>query len=110
MLQLIGILAISWLLVWLFDKSSLMVLGLWPTKNRLILIAKLFVVTAVCGSTAFLFKIYFAEEQLIIKPNLTTNLVLTEIWGNIIKFSLMIDNTIGFHTINEGVSLDSYKR
>jgi len=83
MLQLSGLFAISWLLVWLFDKSSLTVLGLMPTKSRLILVAKLFCVTTVCGSTAFLLKIYFAKEQYTINPNLTTTLALIEIWENI---------------------------
>jgi len=83
MLQLSGLFAISWLLVWLFDKSSLTVLGLMPTKSRLILVATLFCVTTVCGSTAFLLKIYFAKEQYTINPNLTTTLALTEIWENI---------------------------
>lgn len=83
MLQLIGLFAISWLLVWLFDKSSLAVLGLLATKARLILAAKLFGVTVACGSTAFLLKIYFAKEQYIINPNLTTTLAFSEIWENI---------------------------
>ncbi len=83
MLQIIGLFAISWLIVWLFDKSNLTVLGLMPTKTRLILIATLFFVTTICGSTAFLLKIYFAKEQYIINPNLTTTLALTEIWENI---------------------------
>jgi hypothetical protein len=82
MLQLIGLAALSWLLVWLFDKSSLTVLGLMPTKERWKLATKLFGVTAVCASTAFFLKIYFLKEQYTINPNLTMNLALYEVWKN----------------------------
>jgi len=83
MLQLIGLVAISWLIVWLSDKHNLSVLGLMPTKNRPKLCFYLFIVTAICCSTAFLFKMYFAKEQYTFNPNLTTTLALSEIWENI---------------------------
>jgi len=72
MLQLIALLAVSWLIVWLFNKSNLSVLGLKPTKSRLKL----------C-STAFVFKMYFAKEQYELNSNLTTAMVFSELWNNI---------------------------
>ncbi len=83
MLQLIGLIAISWLIVWLFDKHNLSVLGLMPTKGRLKLFIYLFIVTAICCSTAFILKMYFAKEQYTINPKLTTSLFFSELWNNI---------------------------
>ena len=83
MIQIIGLLAISWLIVWLFDKSSLSILGLMPTKHRLVLVITLFLVTAICCSSAFLLKIYFAKEQYSINPELNTTLIFSGIWENI---------------------------
>ena len=83
MLQIIGLLAISWLLVWLFDKHNLSVLGLMPTKDRLKLCFYLFIVTAICCSTAFVLKMYFAQEQYIINSKLTMFLIYSELWDNI---------------------------
>ena len=83
MLQLIGLFAISWLIVWLFDKHNLSVLGLMPTKDRLKLCLYLFIVTAICCSTAFILKMFFEKEQYIINPKLTTALFFSELWNNI---------------------------
>jgi uncharacterized protein len=83
MLQIIGLLAISWLIVWFFDKNNLSVLGLMPTKERLKLCFYLFIVTAICCSIAFVLKIYFAKEQYTLNSKLTTSLILSELWGNI---------------------------
>ncbi len=84
MLQLIGLFAISWLIVWLFNKHNLSVLGLVPGTNRLKLCFYLFIVTAISCSTAFFLKMFFAKEQYIINPNLTTAFIFTEVW-NIIR-------------------------
>lgn len=80
MLQLIGLLAISWLLIWHFEKGNLLVLGLSPTKERLKYSAVLFFVSATISATSFLLRMYFAKEQYTISPSLTTKSVLIEIW------------------------------
>ncbi len=80
MLQLIGLIAISWLLIWLFEKGNLSVLGLTPTKDRLKYFAILFFVSAILSATAFLLRMYFAKEQYIISHSLTTRLILLETW------------------------------
>ncbi len=82
MIQLIGLFAISWLVVWLLEKRDLSVLGLMPTRSRLKYFAILFFITAICCSTAFLLKSHFANEQYTINPKLTTTMALTEIWYN----------------------------
>jgi hypothetical protein len=82
MLQLTALIAISWLMVWLFDKHNLSVLGLMPTKGRLQLCFYLFMVTAICCSTAFFLKMYWAKEQYAINPKLTASLIFSELWNN----------------------------
>lgn len=80
MLQLIGIIAISWLLIWLFEKGNLSVLGLTPTKDRLKYFTLLFIVSAMLSATAFLLRMYFAKEEYAITQSLTAKSILLETW------------------------------
>ena len=80
MLQLIALLLISWLLIWLFAKDNLSVLGLLPTKQRLVWFSILFLVSALCAASAFVLKIRITKEQYIIAELLTVKGVLTEVW------------------------------
>ena len=83
MLQLIGLLAISWLLIWLFEKGNLSVLGLKPTKDRLVYFAILFIVSATLSASAFFLRMYFAEETYTISDSVTLKSVLLETWYQI---------------------------
>jgi membrane protease YdiL (CAAX protease family) len=76
-------LAISWIIVWFFEKGNLKVLGLFPTGKRLIDFAIFFIITAFCCATGFLMRMYFAKQQWELNPNLSANLILTGIWWNI---------------------------
>jgi uncharacterized protein len=80
MLQLIGLLAISWLLIWLFEKGNLSVLGLTPTKDRLKYFTILFIASAILSATAFFLRMYFAKEEYTITQSLTTKSILLETW------------------------------
>ena len=80
MLQLIGLIAISWLIIWLFEKGNLSVLGLSVTKERLKYFTVLFILSAIFSATAFLFRMYFAKEEYTISQSLTTKSILLEIW------------------------------
>lgn len=80
MLQLIGLLAVSWLLIWLFEKGNLSVLGLTPTKDRLKYFTILFIVSAILAATAFLLKMYFAKEAYVAEQSLSTRSILLEVW------------------------------
>jgi len=128
MIQLIGLLAISWLLIWLFEKGNLSVLGFKPTKWRLKYFAVLFIVSSVCSSTAFLLRYCFAKEVYSLNPMLSFVSVSTEVWyqfrsvlteellcrGAILyilikktgpKWAILISSVIfaGLHWINNGV-------
>ena len=83
MLQLIGLLAISWLIIWLFEKGNLSVLGLTPTKERLKYCIILFIVSAVFSATAFLLRMYFAKEEYTISNSITTKSIILETWFQI---------------------------
>ncbi len=83
MLGLLVQLIISWLLIWLFQKNDLRVLGFFPTKRRLINFALFFIVTAFCCSTEFLMKIFLAHQQWKINPAFTGKLLLDGTWWNI---------------------------
>jgi uncharacterized protein len=80
LIQLAGLLAISWLLVWFFEKGNLSVLGLRPTKSRLKYFVILFIITAICSSTAFLLRICFAKEVYMLNPTLSFISVSSEVW------------------------------
>ena len=83
MLQLIELLAISWLIIWLFEKGNLSVLGLMPTKERLKYFIILFIVSAVFSATAFLLRMYFAKEEYTISNSITTKSIILETWFQI---------------------------
>src|SRR5688572_30401822 len=83
---MIGILvqlAISWLLVWFFEKKNLGVLGLFPTKVRFTDFLVFFLITALCCLSGFLLKIYFFKDHWVINPNLTPKLIAEGVWWNI---------------------------
>lgn len=80
MLQLIGLLLISWLIIWLFTKGNLSVLGLTPTTERLQYFAVLFIASSILSSTTFILRMYFAEEKYILTSTLSLHSILLEIW------------------------------
>jgi hypothetical protein len=81
MLQLIGLILISWLLIWLFAKGNLSVLGLTPTAERIKYSAILFIVSGILSATAFFLRMHFAKEIYTLNPSLTINSVLSETWA-----------------------------
>jgi membrane protease YdiL (CAAX protease family) len=80
MLQLIGLILISWLIIWLFTKANFSVLGLTPTTERLKYFAILFIVSGILSSTTFILRMYFAEEKYILTSKLTLDSILLETW------------------------------
>ena len=80
MIQLLGLLGISWLLIWLFEKGNLSVLGFIPTKDRLKYFIILFITSSMLSATAFLLRIYFAQEEYEVSQSLTPKSILLETW------------------------------
>ena len=80
MLQILALLLISWLLIWLFEKENLSVLGLTPTRQRIKWSALLFVITAICCAIGFLLRIYFAKEEYMVNSSLTASNIFSRTW------------------------------
>lgn len=85
MLGIIVQLAISWWIVWLYEKNDLRVLGFFPTKERLLDFLLFFVITAICCSTGFLLKMYFSQLRWELNPKLTIGLILEGVRWNIVS-------------------------
>lgn len=83
MLGIIVQLALSWLLIWLFEKKDLGVLGLWPTGKRIADFGLFFIVTALCAASACLIRIYVVKETWALNPAFNLNLLLNGLWYNI---------------------------
>ena len=101
MLQLVGLLAISWLLIWLFEKGNLSVLGLTPTKDRLKYFTILFLVTAVCCSSGFFLRMYFAKEEFGLNPRTSIPFILTGIWVTLksVLFEELLCRGVGLYIL-----------
>lgn len=80
MVQLLGLVLISWMFIWLFAKGDLSVLGLMPNSERLNFFTILFIVSGLLSATTFLLRMYFSKEEYTLAPSLTINSVLLEIW------------------------------
>ncbi len=76
-------LLISWLIIWLFEKGNLGVLGFYPFRKRLLGFVLFFIVTAICCSSDFFMRMVFARQEWELNPKLTINLILTGIWWNV---------------------------
>src|SRR5262245_43537773 len=83
MIGIVVQLAISWLIVWFYERNDLRVLGFFPTRARLTDFLVFIIVTAICCSTGFFLKMYFAGLRWELNPQLTMGLVLEGIWWNI---------------------------
>jgi uncharacterized protein len=83
MIGIIVQLAISWLLVWLFEKGNLKFLGFYPAKKRLLHFALFFIITGLCCAMGFFLKMYITQQQWILNPQLKVPLLLKGMWWNI---------------------------
>lgn len=83
MLQIVALIAVSWLILWLTERGDLSVLGLAPTVQRVKYVAVLFSVSAIISGSAYLLKMYFAKEVYVVDGTLTTTGFLIESWYQI---------------------------
>ncbi len=80
MLGIVIQLAISWLVVWLFEKGNLNCLGLLPAKKRLADFGLFFIITAACSALGFLLQILIAKQSWQLNPDISFLLILKGIW------------------------------
>jgi len=83
MIGIIVQLALSWLLVWLFDKSNLSVLGLMPTKERLQHFAFFLFTAAAFSASGFGLKMWIAQQSWQLNPEWTSALIAGGVWFNV---------------------------
>ncbi len=76
-------LLLSWIMVWLFEKRNLSILGFKPSKKRLNNFFLFFFLTAACCASGFLMKMFFNNKVWEINPFLSATLVLEGIWWNL---------------------------
>lgn len=76
-------LALSWLIIWFSEKKDLGVLGLFPSKQRLIDFALFFIIAALCCVSGFFMKMIFAGQQWKLNADLSALLLLKGTWWNI---------------------------
>ena len=100
-LELIGLIVISWLLIWWYEKGNLSVLGLAPTGKRLQSAGLLFLITALCCATGFLLRMYFVQEQFVLNPGANLALILTGIWLNFksVLFEELLCRGVGLYVL-----------
>jgi hypothetical protein len=67
--ELILIIALSWGLIWLYERADLSVLGGRPSAERLKIAAILFVVTALCCASGFWMRAYFCPRAVRCEPS-----------------------------------------
>ena len=75
-------LVISWILVWLFEKKNLGVLGFRPTRQRVLDFVLFFMITVACAASGFLMRICFGERWEL-NPVFTPRLFADGLWYNI---------------------------
>jgi uncharacterized protein len=83
MIGIIVQLALSWVIVWFFEKGDLRFLGFYPSKKRLLDFVLFFTVTGICCAAGFFLKMLIAKQQWVINPDLNIPLILKGIWFNI---------------------------
>jgi len=76
-------LALSWLLVWLFEKKDLRILGFFPSRRRIFDFALFFMVTALLCAAGFLVRIHLGNERWEINPVISLRLIAEGLWWNI---------------------------
>lgn len=101
MIGIIVQLALSWLIIWIFEKGNLNVLGLLPTKRRLLDLLLFFFITAACCASDFIMHMLFAEQQWKINPNLSFKLIAEGVWWNIksVMFEELIFRGVLFYIL-----------
>ncbi|MDZ4793948.1 MAG: CPBP family intramembrane glutamic endopeptidase [Bacteroidota bacterium] len=80
MIGIIVQLAISSLIILLYEKGDLGILGFRPTKKRGRDFLLFFLITAACAASGFLLKIIIAKQSWILNPDINAPLILEGVW------------------------------
>ena len=80
MIGIIVQLAISWLIIWWFEKGNLGFMGLMPTKKRLKDFVLFFLITATCAASGFLLQMYIVKQSWVLNPQIKAGIILQGTW------------------------------
>lgn len=83
MIGIIVQLALSWLIIWIFEKGNLSFLGFSPTKKRLADFFIFLFITAACCASGYLLRMLWGNEEWELNPALSIGLIADGIWWNI---------------------------
>lgn len=94
-------LALSWLLIWFFEKGNLSVLGMMPTRQRLIDFTLFFFVTATLCASGFFLKMLIAKQQWQLNPHFDLYTITNGTWFNIksVMFEELIFRGVLFYVL-----------
>ncbi len=73
-------LAVSWLIIWLYEKGNLNCLGLLPTQKRLWDFFLFFIIASACSAFGFLLKMLIAKQSWELNPVINAGLILEGTW------------------------------
>ncbi len=101
---MIGILvqlAISWALIWFFERKDLSVLGFRPSVPRMTDFFLFLVVSMACSATAYGLRKYFGNEDWILNPKFSFSLLIDGIWWNVksVLFEELIFRGVVFYIL-----------
>ena len=85
MIGVIVLFAISWLVIWFFEKGNLSVLGLLPGKSITKLAVIVFVITSICCASGYLIKWNLSIETYQLNPDTSPSLVFYGIKSNLVS-------------------------
>jgi uncharacterized protein len=80
MIGIIVQLAVSWLIVWLYEKGNLSCLGLMPAKRRLLDFTLFFFITSACAVSGFLLQMIIAKQNWMLNPAINPGAILLGVW------------------------------
>ncbi|MDE3250076.1 MAG: CPBP family intramembrane metalloprotease [Bacteroidota bacterium] len=83
MLGILVQLTLSWLIIWLYNRKGLSVLGFGITGKRFFYFLLLFLVTAGFCASGFLLKMYLGHQSWQLNPALSLKLVWDGFWWNL---------------------------
>lgn len=80
MIGILAELALSWLIIWLYEKGNLSVLGFRPVRKRLLDFLIFFFVTAACSLLGFFLNMLIAKYRYQLNPALSFRLIAGGTW------------------------------
>ncbi|MEY4931175.1 MAG: hypothetical protein RI909_1899 [Bacteroidota bacterium] len=101
MVGIIMQLALSWLVIWFFEKGNLSVLGMKPTRQRFIDFMVFFLVTATLCASGFFLKMLIAKQQWQLNPQFDVHTIVNGVWFNIksVLFEELIFRGVLFYVL-----------